>query len=83
MPFVRLPGGNVAHVRMSKRPAKRCKMCNRLTSERWQLLCDFVLPSGKTCDLLMCTVCAQATGPETDLCPKHALESKPKTGELR
>lgn len=78
MPFVNLPGGGVAHLKMAKRPAKRCKVCTRLTNERWQRLCDFVLPNGKTCDLLMCSVCAEATGPDTDLCPKHALETKTK-----
>jgi RNA polymerase subunit RPABC4/transcription elongation factor Spt4 len=76
MTFIRLDNGSVAHVRMAKRPARRCKVCTRLTNERWLRECDFVLPNGKTCDLLMCSNCAEATGPDTDLCPVHSIETK-------
>jgi len=69
-----MPDGSTVHVRMAKERARRCKVCDRLTGPRWLRECDFVLPNGKTCDLLMCTYCAEATGPNTDLCPKHSKE---------
>jgi hypothetical protein len=76
MTFFQVPGVGMVHVRMSKPRARRCKVCNRLTNYRWLRECDFVMPDGKTCDLLMCNNCAEATGPNTDLCPVHAIERK-------
>ena len=76
MTFIRLSNGTVAHVRMAKPRGRRCKVCDHLTAPAWLRECDFVLPNGKTCDLLMCSNCAEATGPDTDLCPAHALETK-------
>lgn len=75
MTFFKLPGGGMVHVRMAKRRARRCKVCDRKTHESWLRECDFVLPNGKTCDLLMCTNCAEPTGKNTDLCPVHAKET--------
>jgi RNA polymerase subunit RPABC4/transcription elongation factor Spt4 len=76
MTFIRMADGTVAHVRVAKERARRCKVCGRKTGSRWQRLCDFVLANGKTCDLLMCSNCAEATGPDTDLCPVHSIETK-------
>lgn len=76
MTFLRLPDGNVAHVRMSKPRSKRCKVCNHLTAQRFQRECDFKLPNGRTCDLLMCQHCTTHTGPDTDLCPAHVLATE-------
>lgn len=63
-------------MRMAKERARRCRVCNRKTNPRWLRECDFKLPDGKTCDLLMCSGCAQATGPNTDLCPVHVIETE-------
>jgi RNA polymerase subunit RPABC4/transcription elongation factor Spt4 len=76
MTFLKMPDGTTVHVRQAKRRAKRCKVCRRLTNERWLRECDWPMPNGKTCDLLMCTNCAEATGPNTDLCPVHSIETK-------
>lgn len=70
-----MPGVGVVHMRMAKRRARRCKVCDRLTNDRWLRECDFVLPNRKTCDLLMCTHCAEPIGHDLDLCPKHAKET--------
>lgn len=74
MPLVKLVGGIVAHVRMGKPRSQRCKVCGHLTAHRFLRECDFKLPNGCTCDLLMCQHCATPIGPDLDLCPKHALE---------
>lgn len=72
MTFLRMPDGSTVHVRMAKERARRCKVCNRKTHPRWLRECDFVLPDGKTCNLLMCWNCAEAVGPHFDLCPVHS-----------
>lgn len=76
MTFFKMPGGGMVHMRMAKERARRCQVCNRKTNPRWLRECDFVVAEGKTCDLLMCTACAQATGPNTDLCPVHVIETQ-------
>jgi hypothetical protein len=76
MTFLRMQDGTVAHVRMSPPRARRCKVCDHKTNPSWLRECDFVLPDGKTCDLLMCWGCAEAVGPNFDLCPEHSLETK-------
>jgi hypothetical protein len=76
MTFLKLPDGTVAHVRMSPPRARRCKVCNRKTNHRWLRECDFVLPNGKTCNLLMCWGCAKPIGPNMDLCPVHDKETE-------
>lgn len=81
MPFVTLPGGQVAHVRMSKPRSQRCKVCAHLTAHRFLRECDFKLPNGRTCDLLMCQNCATSIGPDQDLCPQHALDRLNQTGD--
>lgn len=71
-----MPDGTMVHVRMAKERRRDCKVCGRKCTSRWLRECDFKLPSGKTCDLLMCTNCAEAIGPNEDLCPVHSLEVK-------
>lgn len=83
MTFFRLPDGGMVHMRMSKPRARRCKVCNRKTNERWLRECDFILPNGKTCDLLMCMNCAEPTGPDTDHCPLHAKETADAKARLK
>jgi hypothetical protein len=36
------------------------------------LLCDFMLPNGKTCDRPICPRCAGRIGPNRDYCGPHA-----------
>jgi hypothetical protein len=71
MTFLKMPDGSVVHVRMAKPRARRCKVCERLTAPDRLRECDFKLPDGSTCDLLMCCACAHRTGPDQDLCPEH------------
>lgn len=78
MTFYRIPRVGVVHLYMQNDRARRCKVCNRKTNPRWLRECDFPLPNGKTCSLLMCSGCAQATGPNTDLCPVHVIETNKK-----
>lgn len=67
MPFIKMPDGSVAHVRMSKPRVKSCripldgKLCRAKPAE-W--LCD-------SCDVAMCADCkvtAKPNGVERDFC---------------
>lgn len=71
MPFVRLPNGMTAHVRMAAPRRRRCSACKLQTVPAKLRLCDFVLQGGKTCDALICTGCATHSAPDKDLCPAH------------
>jgi len=71
MTFLRMPDGTMVHVRMAKRPRRRCTVCDGLTPEMNLRECDYVLEGGKTCDRLMCSKCARRVGPNVDLCPQH------------
>jgi hypothetical protein len=71
MPFIQLADGTMMHLRMAKKPRRRCTVCDGLTPHSGLRECDFKLPDGKTCDRLMCAKCATRTGPDEDLCPEH------------
>lgn len=71
MTFLRLPNGALVHVRLAKPRARRCKVCHQMTAHARLRECDFKLPDGSTCDLLMCDNCAHRTAPNVDLCPSH------------
>lgn len=50
----------------------RCKACGK---REHAVLCDYPLAgkkAGKTCDMKLCSACAQRVGPDRDLCPPHA-----------
>jgi len=71
MTFLKMPDGTVIHVRMAKPRSRRCTLCDGLTPASRLRECDFKLPTGKTCDRLMCAECAARVGPDKDLCPEH------------
>lgn len=74
MPYVRLPGGIVAHVRMAKQRRRRCigteggHPCPTAAT----IQCDYQVAQGKTCDAWCCTTHASSVGPDVDHCPNHA-----------
>lgn len=49
-------------------PTPRCTWCRA----PGHLLCDYVLPTGRTCDARMCALHASTVGPNRDHCPTHA-----------
>ena len=51
-----------------RRVATSCVHCVKPATR----LCDWKLPSGRTCDTLMCDEHAYAPTLERDLCPRHA-----------
>lgn len=75
MPFVKLPGGIVAHVKMAKRPYRHCTCYlgpgAARCGARAPFLCDF--PVGRrTCDRPLCADHATEEGPDRHYCPEHA-----------
>lgn len=75
MPYVRLPGGFVAHVKMAMPRARRCigkerggAPCPRPATFQ----CDYQVAAGKTCDAWCCRAHASSVGPDLDHCPTHA-----------
>jgi hypothetical protein len=46
---------------------RRCRYCGRSAN----LLCDFPLPGGKTCDAPICPSCSFPIGPNADYCKVH------------
>lgn len=75
MPYVRLPDGTVAHVKMAKQRQRRCcgteggHPCPTAAA----LQCDFALGAGRTCDAYICAAHAREVGPDLHHCPKHAV----------
>lgn len=74
MPYVRLPGGIVAHVKMAKPRRRRCTgteggyPCQIPADHQ----CDYLVAEGKTCDAWMCAAHARSVGPDLDHCPAHS-----------
>ena len=74
MPWVRLPNGMTAHIRVAERPRKRCTgtegsyPCPVAATRQ----CDFHIGVGKTCDAWICDAHATSAGPDLDHCPTHA-----------
>jgi hypothetical protein len=71
--WIRMPGGGMAHLKMSATPRKRCSVCGNLGASK---LCDFEL-AGKTCDKPLCGRCAIHRKPDSDFCPDHTAETLP------
>lgn len=75
MPYVRLPGGIVAHVKMAKPRRHQCSASGRHGIRCGNVAtfqCDYPLGGGKTCDAWCCRVHATSVGPDLDHCPVHA-----------
>lgn len=49
--------------------AEVCLRCGTFS----EVLCDWPMGEGKTCDAPLCCRCARNIGPELDLCPAHAV----------
>lgn len=74
MPFVRLPGGIVAHVKLAKPRRHQCSAAGRngRCSNTATHQCDYPLGGGRTCDAWICAAHATSAGPDLDHCPTHA-----------
>lgn len=74
MPFVRLPDGFVAHVKMAKPHRRRC--CGTEGGYPCPVAatiqCDYLVAKGKTCDAWVCAGHAKSVGADVDHCPAHA-----------
>ena len=75
---VRLRDGTMAIVcsRGSRRRPAHCDFCG----EPHEKLCDFRLPSGRTCDKKLCRQHATHRAPNWDYCPEH--KNAPHQGQL-
>ena len=67
--FFRSPDGKMVGVICSRgrHEVKRCAYCGKPAT----ILCDYPLPSGKTCDRPMCNKCRTKIGPDLDVCRVH------------
>lgn len=75
MPYVTLPGGIVAHVKMAKSPRRRCSAkteCGLRCSNFGTFQCDYPVWPSKTCDAHVCRAHAIDVGPDVHHCPTHA-----------
>jgi len=70
---VQLPGGGHAILCGPRQKPKRCP-CG--SGEAADLLCDWKLPAGGTCDAELCVLCSTKPAADKDLCPTHAAAWK-------
>jgi len=63
---VKLPGGSTAIV-CTRTKSRKCHYCGAKAN----LLCDWPMPGGGTCDLPICPQCSYPSGPFTDFCKVH------------
>lgn len=54
----------------TRREFKRCRYCGRAAN----LLCDYKLPNGKTCDAPICPRCSVPIGAGLDYCRLHGIQ---------
>jgi hypothetical protein len=78
MPYdvrVRMPGGNVAFLRMAGKRPRPCRCGADATR-----LCDWITARGvklrRRCSEPLCDSCTSSPAPGKDLCPTHAGEWK-------
>ncbi len=69
--YVRLPDGGTAIV---CGPKPRLKRCGCGSGKAGDLLCDWKLVGGGTCDAKICAACTTSPAPNKDLCPTHAAQ---------
>ncbi|MCW5657401.1 MAG: hypothetical protein KIT60_06840 [Burkholderiaceae bacterium] len=78
MPFVKLPNGMTAHVKVAKPRAHRCAGLVKCTdgnavrcarSSAYQ--CDWPITGDKTCDAHLCAQHAAEVGPGVHYCQPH------------
>jgi hypothetical protein len=85
MPYVRLPNGFVAHVKMAKKRRRPCcgseggSPCPTPAT----IQCDFLVASGRTCDAWCCEAHAKHVGEYQDLCPDHTGQARLFTDLLK
>lgn len=70
MPYVTLPGGIRAHIKVARRPRR---VCSAEGCASWSTkLCDFAIGAKRTCSVPVCDAHATSVGPDLDHCPLHA-----------
>lgn len=69
---VDLPDGTHAILCSRGRRIPNCG--ERDCTNRADLLCDFPIGPGKTCDARICNAHAKEVGPDRHFCPRHAVE---------
>lgn len=67
MPWLRLPNGQVAHVKLSGIRMKSWCQCGEAAS----LQCDWKLGRKTRCDAAICAKHGKEVGPNKHLCPEH------------
>jgi hypothetical protein len=81
MPYIHILDDNrkiigSAHVNLGPKGNREAGYCFACAQDGIRALssalCDFKLPSGRTCDARICSYHAQHVEPDTDYCPKHA-----------
>lgn len=80
MPYdirVRMPGGDLAFLRMAGKRPRRCR-CGAESTRLcdWKTLKTGVRLRSVTCDEPLCDNCTSSPAPDKDLCPTHAAEWK-------
>lgn len=76
MPWITLPGGITAHIKVAKARRRRCvgteggHPCPASAT----IQCDYPLGNGKTCDAYICRGHAKRVGDNLDHCPTHARQ---------
>jgi hypothetical protein len=74
MPWIQLPNGVSAHVRMAKTPRRRCTgsegtyACPTPATHQ----CDYLVDAGQVCNAWICAAHATSVGADLDHCPAHA-----------
>jgi hypothetical protein len=66
----KLPDGTTVHINMATPRKRRCAFCDCRDAKA---LCDYRLPSGKTCDKAICFRHRVHVGADRDYCLDHDL----------
>lgn len=90
MPLYRI-NGVMVHIKLDRRTKAPAPCCARITLPSGvedkcgaisNILCDYELESGGTCDAPLCAQHAHRIGPNRHLCPIHAGQQARRQPEL-